>query len=141
MEILLSSKLAPYLLDLKDNYTQYLLKDTVQLKSKYAILLYKLMREADKDRGKKVAVLQGTPDDFIEWLGAPRSYTYGRLKDNILNKAIEEINLKIEDMDLNLLQARRGRKVVLVEIHNNFIKQDIPIDKNMPKVPLHDWTK
>ena len=65
----------------------------------------------------------------------------GRLKDNILNKAIEEINLKIEDMDLNLLQARRGRKVVLVEIHNNFIKQDIPIDKNMPKVPLHDWTK
>ena len=141
VEILLSSKLAPYLLDLKDNYTQYLLKDTVQLKSKYAILLYKLMREADKDRGKKVAVLQGTPDDFIEWLGAPRSYTYGRLKDNILNKAIEEINLKIEDMDLNLLQARRGRKVVLVEIHNNFIKQDIPIDKNMPKVPLHDWTK
>ena len=39
VEILLSSKLAPYLLDLKDNYTQYLLHDTVQLKSKYSILI------------------------------------------------------------------------------------------------------
>lgn len=122
IEILLSSKLAPYLLDLKDNYTQYLLHDTVQLKSKYAILLYKLMREADKDRGKKIAILQGTPDDFMEWLGAPKSYTYGRLKDNILNKAIEEINLKIDDMDLELFQARSGRKVVLIEVHNNFVR-------------------
>lgn len=122
IEILLSSKLAPYLLGLKDNYTQYLLHDTVQLKSKYAILLYKLMRECDKDGGTKIAILQGTPDNFIEWLGAPKSYTYGRLKDNILNKAIEEINLKIDDMNLELFQARRGRKVVLVEVHNNFIK-------------------
>lgn len=122
IEILLSSKLAPYLLGLKENYTQYLLHDTVQLNSKYAILLYKLMREADKDRGKKITILQGEPADFMEWLGAPKSYTYGRLKDNILNKAIEEINLKIDDMDLELFQARRGRQVVLVEIHNNFIQ-------------------
>ena len=120
IEILLSSKLAPYLLGLKENYTQYLLHDTVQLNSKYAILLYKLMREADKDRGKKITILQGTPADFMEWLGAPKSYTYGRLKDNILNKAIEEINLKIDDMDLELFQARRGRQVVLVEVHNKF---------------------
>lgn len=122
IEILLSSKLAPYLLGLKENYTQYLLHDTVQLNSKYAILLYKLMREADKDRGKKITILQGTPADFMEWLGAPKSYTYGRLKDNILNKVIEEINLKIDDMDLELFQARRGRQVVLVEIYNNFVQ-------------------
>ncbi|KOE73823.1 RepB family plasmid replication initiator protein, partial [Lactiplantibacillus plantarum] len=46
----------------------------------------------------------------------------GRLKDNILNPAIEEINLEIGDMDLELFQARRGREVVQVEIHNNFIR-------------------
>ena len=123
IEILLSSKLAPYLLGLKDNYTQYLLHDTVQLNSKYAILLYKLMREADKDRGKKITILQGSPNDFMEWSGAPKTYDYGKLKDKILKKAIEEINLKIDDMDLELFQARRGRQVVLVEIHNNFIQQ------------------
>lgn len=139
VEILLSSKLAPYLLDLKDNYTQYLLHDTVQLKSKYAILLYKLMREADKDRGEKITILQGTPNDFMEWLGAPKSYTYGRLKDNILNKAIEEINLKISDMDLELFQAKRGRKVVQVEIHNNFNPRSTIIGNEKSQVPMINW--
>lgn len=120
----INKQFAPFLLKLKDkgNYTQYLLIDTVQLKSKYAILLYKLMREADKDRGSRIAILQGTPEEFREWLGAPESYNYGRLKDNVLKPAIEEINLKIDDMDLELLQARRGRKVVQVEVHNNFIR-------------------
>ena len=37
VELLLSKDLAPYLLGLKTNYTQYLLLDTVKLKSKYAI--------------------------------------------------------------------------------------------------------
>jgi len=121
IKIRINEDFAPYLLTLKGNYTQHLLHDTVKLKSKYAILLYKLMREADKNRGKKIAILQGTPEEFKEWMGAPKSYDYGRLKDNILNKAVDEINLKIDDMELEIFQAKRGKKVVLVEIHNNFI--------------------
>lgn len=121
IQLSLSNDLAPYLLQLKSNYTQYFLADTVQLKSKYSILLYKLMREAEKDK-HKIAILQGTPNQFKEWLGAPNSYNYNRLKDNIINKAILEINAKIKDMELEVFQARRGRKVVQVEIHNNFIK-------------------
>ena len=53
------------------------------------------MRECDKDKGKSIAILQGTPDEFKEWLGAPKDYTYGRFKDNVLKKAVEEINLKL----------------------------------------------
>lgn len=121
VEIRLNEELAPYLLNLKNNYTQHLLVDTTKLKSRYSILLYKLMREADKDYGKKIAILQGTPDQFKDWLGAPETYDYKRLKDNVLKKAVEEINLKIDDMDLEILQARYGRKVVQVEIHNNWI--------------------
>lgn len=120
VEIELSEKLAPYLLGLKSNYTQYLLMDTVKLSSKYSILLYKLMRERDKDKGASIAILQGTPDEFKEWLGAPSSYEYKKLKQSILNKAIAEINEHIPDMDLELFQGRRGRKVVQVEIHNNW---------------------
>jgi plasmid replication initiation protein len=124
IQIKINEEFAPFLLQLKDkgHYTQYLLVDTVKLKSKYSILLYKLMREADKNNGSSIAIVQGTPDEWKEWLGAPKSYTYGRLKDNVLNPAIEEINLEIEDMDLELFQARRGRTVVQVEIHNNFIR-------------------
>ena len=61
-------KANPLSIRLKENYTQYLLIDTVKLKSKYSILLYKLMREADKDKGKSIAILQGTPEEFKEWL-------------------------------------------------------------------------
>lgn len=124
VQLKINERFAPFLLKLKDkgHYTQYYLVDTVKLKSKYSIMLYKLMREADKDNGSKIAIVQGTPREWKTWLGAPESYTYGRLKDKILNPAIEEINLEIEDMDLSLFQARRGRSVVQVEIHNNFIR-------------------
>ena len=125
VEIRLNDELAPHLLGLKNNYTQHLLIDTTKLKSRYSILLYKLMRECDYDNGKSIAILQGTPEEFREWLGAPGNYEYKQLKQNILNKAVEEINLKIEDMDLEIFQARYGRKVVQVEIHNNWTSKSI----------------
>ena len=124
VQLKINERFAPFLLKLKDNgnYTQYFLDDTVQLKSKYSILLYKLIREADKDNGKSIAIVQGSPDDFKQWLGAPKSYAYGYLKRDVLTPAIKEINLKIKDMDLELFQAKRGRSVTQVEIHNNFIR-------------------
>lgn len=134
-------KLAPYLLDLSKNYSQYLLIDTVKLKSKYAILLYKLMREADRDNGKSITILQGTPEEFKDWLGAPKNYNYGRLKENVLKKAIEEINLKIDDMNLEILQGRYGRKVVQVEIHNNWTVQRATKENTeyVEIISTHDW--
>ena len=122
VELRINQQFAPYLLELKENYTQYLLYDTIQLDSKYSILLYKLMREADKDYGTKITVLTGTPEEYKEWLGAPKSYTFNSLKTQVLQRAIDEINLKIDDMDLELFTAKSGRKVVQVDIHNNFIR-------------------
>lgn len=142
-KVLLSfdKKLTPYLLNLSKNYTQYLLIDTVKLKSKYSILLYKFMREADKDKGKSIAILQGTPEEFKEWLGSPKTYSYGQFKDKILKPAIEEINLKIDDMNLEILQGRYGRKVVQVEIHNNWTIQRATKEnaEYVESITTHDW--
>lgn len=121
IELKINKDLAPYLLQLKGNYTQYFLDDTVKLKSKYSILLYKLIRESDKSRGSSITILNGSPEELKTWLGSPQSYNYSRFKQNVLLPAINEINLKIRDMDLELLQGYRGRKVVQVELHNNFI--------------------
>lgn len=139
IELRINQQFAPYLIQLKENYTQYLLRDTIQLDSKYSILLYKLMREADKDYGKKIAILSGTPDEFKEWLGAPKSYTFNSLKTQILQKAINEINLKIEDMNLKMFTARRGRKVVQVDIHNKFNQKNEDDNKLEPEVPMFNW--
>lgn len=143
IELRINQNFAPYLLSLKENYTQYLLLDTIQLNSKYSILLYKLMREADKDYGKKKTVLSGTPDEFKEWLGAPESYAFKDLNKNVLQKAIDEINLKISDMELEMLTAKRGRKIVQVDIRNHFIKQNMITNNEQSnqelKVPLNSW--
>lgn len=127
VELRINADLSPYLLKLKNagHYTSHYLVDTLSLKSKYSILLYKLMREADKDGGKSLTVVSGSPDDFKKWMGAPANYTYGRLKDKILKPAIDEINLKITDMRLDLAQARHGRKVTNIEIRNYFFAGEI----------------
>ena len=137
VQLRINKDFAPYLLKLKSNYTQHLLFDTVQLNSRYSILLYKLMREADKDYSTKITVLSGTPEEFKEWLGAPKSYAFKDLNKEILQKAVAEINLKIEDMNLEIFTAKRGRKVVQVDIHNNFIRTTEPIRNRVPN-PILD---
>lgn len=118
IKLKINKNFTPYLLQLKGSYTQYYLYDTVRLSSKYAIQMYKLMREADKTHGKKMPIAQGSPEDWKKWMGAPESYNYNRLKENVLKKAIEEVNEIIVDMHLKLYQAKRGRKVTQVEVHN-----------------------
>lgn len=140
VEIRLSRDLAPYLLQLKSDYTQYLLFDTVQLDSKYSIRLYKLMREADKDKGKSCPTLQATPEELAKMMGAPKSYTFGQFNQKVLTPAMDEINLKIDDMDLRMNKGTRGRKVVLVEIYNNFYPYTPePLDENSEPVPMINW--
>ena len=137
IEIRINEDFAPFLLDLTSDYTQYRLIDTVQLDSKYSIRLYKLMREADKRRGKVMPVLKKTPQELAQLLSVPKSYnSWGRLNDKVIKPAIDEINLKIEDMELELHRKKRGRKVVEVEIHNTFY----PIRRNTENpVPMYNW--
>lgn len=139
VEILISEKFMPFLIDLRNtgNYTQYLLFDTVKLDSKYSIRLYKLMREANKDKGQTCPVLKGSPEELKIKLSAPESYSWSDFRKNVLTPAIDEINLNIEDMDLQMNLGKRGRSVVHIEIYNNFypIKQNP--DSN--KVPLFNW--
>jgi len=142
VEIRLSSDLAPYLLQLKSDYTQYRLFDTVQLDSKYSIRLYKLMREANKNKGKTCPTLQATPEELARMMGAPKSYTFGQFNQKVLQPAMDEINLKIDDMDLDMHKGTRGRKVVHLEIYNRFYPRKPNLhDEDFEPVPMVDWMK
>lgn len=138
VQIRLSSELTPYLLELKKDYTQYLLFDTVQLDSKYSILLYKLMRETDKTKGESMPILETTPERLQKQLGSPESYTFGQFNQKVLKPAIEEINLKINDMNLTVQQGRRGRKVVALKIRNEFYPRK-KVKTDELKVPMINW--
>lgn len=133
VQIELSPDLAPYLLQLKSDYTQYRLFDTVQLDSKYSIRLYKLMREANKDKGKTCPTLQATPEELARMMGAPKSYSFGQFNQKVLTPAMDEINLKIDDMDLEIHKGTRGRKVVHVEIYNTFYPRKHSIKGSVAK--------
>lgn len=142
VSIRINEQFAPFLLDLTSDYTQYRLIDTVQLDSKYSIRLYKLMREADKRRGKITPVIKDSPDEIADMLSAPESYNWSRLKQNVLDRAINEINLKIEDMELELYTQKRGRRVVEVEIHNTFYPRKSNLhDDDFEPVPMINWIK
>ena len=144
VEILISEKFMPFLLDLrnKGNYTQHLLFDTVKLDSKYSIRLYKLMREANKDKGRTRPILKASPDELKVLLSAPESYNWSQLKQNVLDKAIDEINLQIDDMDLQLNVGKRGRNIVHVEIANLFYpRKPNRHDDDFEPVPMVDWMK
>lgn len=137
----ISTKLAPYLLELKNkgNYTQHILKDTIQLDSKYSIRLYKLMRECDKTYGQIMPSIVETPEDLKEKLSAPKSYNWSQLKQNVVDRAIDEINLKIEDMNLSLKTIKKGRRIVKIKIQNNYYPVKINTDLDMEPVPMIDW--
>ena len=59
----------------------------------------------------------------------------------MLKKAVEEINLKIDDMNLEILQGRYGRKVVQIEIHNNWTVHQATEENTeyVKGLSTHDW--
>ena len=100
------------------------------------------MREANKDKGKTCPTLQASPKELIKMMGAPKSYSFGQFNQKVLTPAMDEINLKIDDMDLEIHKGTRGRKVVHVEIYNSFYPRNPKLqDENSEPVPMIDWLK
>src|SRR5699024_2800163 len=87
---------------------------------KYSIRIYKLIREADKHLGKVMPNIRHTPEKHVELTSATKSYNWSQIKQNEIDKAIDEINLKIIDLNLDLLIKIRCRKVDKVDIYNTF---------------------
>ena len=85
---------------------------------------------------------QQEADELKMLLSAPEAYSWPDLRKNVLNRAIDEINLQIDDMDLQLNVGKRGRKVVHVEIANLFYPRKPNLhDEDFEPVPMVDWMK
>lgn len=105
VEIRLDPNMKPYLLMLRENFTQYELGYIMVLKSKYSIRLYEIL--------KSYAYLAGVDyslSSLKEALQIDGYDTFKDLKRRVIDRSVEEIN-EFTDLNVSYEPYRRGRSV------------------------------
>jgi len=112
VEFSFDSKLKPYLLQLKNQFTSYRLSNILNLKSTYSIRLYELMK-----KWQHLGYWECSVDDLRGFLGAKsvKSYSvYGNFKNRVLSPALVELNEKT-DVQISFNEIKKGRSVERIE--------------------------
>ena len=117
VELSFDPKLKPYLLQLKEFFTQYRLKDVVRLKRSYSIRIYELLKQYESigkrslDLSELRRVLGLQPNEYKQ---------YGHLKSRILKPAQKELE-KSTDLKFAFKEKKQGRRVsgIVFHIQNN----------------------
>lgn len=110
----LDEELKPYLLQIKNKYTQYELIYTLSLKSKYSIRAYEYLNS--KHYNKLVPYsFEIDLDEFKERVGAENYTLYKDLNKRVINPIVSEIN-QYTDKKLKITPITQGRKTVGLKI-------------------------
>lgn len=134
IKIQIHPELRPYLLELKGNFSKYLIDNQVALKGSYSIAIYEVFimefnkfKDSYKKKYKKTPqkyTLEYQIEDFRKDFAIPDKYLFADIKRQIIEKAKKELEEKtIIKFDYDLI--KQSRKVVAIKftIKNN--------DKNM----------
>ena len=117
----------PYLIELKNNFTQYQITEIKGLNSKYSLILFKWLM-------MKYNAYQSNPEismhDLRELTDTVDSYNarFSLFEDKVLKIAVKEIN---ENTTLNVSYtkvARKGRKITSIQWHTKEKDKDRAID-------------
>ena len=109
IKIRLDEDMKPFLLQLKENFTQYELLWTLHFKSKYTIRLYELIKSIhfhELETYQRVFRL----DELRRMLGAENYKTYQTFKTRVLNPAVDEVN-SYSDKNITYEPIKQGRAV------------------------------
>jgi len=111
IEVQFHPDLKPYLLELKKRFTKIPLKQVLQLRSKYAIRLYELLKRYE-DTGFRTDYLP----ELRKKLGVEdNEYTrFFDFEKRVLKPAIEEINEKT-DLQVSYIKKKTGRRITHIE--------------------------
>ena len=115
--------LRPFLLEVKEKYLKYRLENILSLRSSYVIRLYEILKdwlELNKRYGNKAEKIISL-DEFRQMLEIPKSYMFGDIKRQILNKAKKEL-AEHTDILFDYEEIKTGRKVT----HLKFIITENP---------------
>ena len=112
LEIKLDDMLMPYLLHLKNNYTQYHLKYVLAMRSKYSIRLYEILRSY-LYRGEPVKIDLAELKSLVD---AENHKLYANFQNRVLEPAKAEINA-LTDIKFEYEPIKTGRKVTAIIFH------------------------
>jgi len=137
IEFQISSKIFPYILDLKKNYLKYDLSNILRLRSDYSIRLYEFLKDEynKNSRYNRSITVIFELDFLIDKFGIPASYQYKDIRVQILNKAKEDL-LKHTDIKFDWEVASKLRKKVhsiKFKIYPNLknIKQEVKLPQHL----------
>lgn len=125
IKIRLDEDMKPYLLQLKENFTQYELIYTLQFKSKYSIRLYELVKSIHFHELEKYTQIYSV-DHLKKLLDAETYDTWQHFRDKVLNVAIREIN-EHSDKQITYEIIKERRAVTKI----NLIIETKPIDERI----------
>lgn len=110
IDLAISPELKPYLIELKQNFTQAYLRDLMQMKSSYSIRLYDLLHQYRKIGKRRIEVLE-----LKRMLGIEKKYKeYKNFKARVVKPAVDEINART-DLHATYKELKQGRSVAELE--------------------------
>lgn len=115
-KVKIADELKPYLLDLKERFVMYNLKNILPLTSSYSIRIYQMLKEYEKLKIRYIKV-----DELMDILQVPKSYKiYDNFKRKILKVAEKEL-LEHTDICFTLEEEKEGRRVdrLIFRIYQN----------------------
>lgn len=125
IELEISRKLSPYLLELKRNFTRYDFFNIIHFKSQYSIRMYQLLKQYDKI-GKRDMYL----DELKEYFQVKNEYEkYANFKQKILKVAQKEIN-NLADISFEFEEVKKGRKIDKIKFYI-FQKKHIEVNSKL----------
>lgn len=128
-------KLLPYLIDLKEHFTQYKLREIIHLNSKYAVILYKwcMMNYQQGTYNPKFYNPKITMKDLRILTNTKKEYLqFTNFEKKVLKIAEREINSKTQ-LRVSYDKIKDGRNIAWIQFHldtvnledNNVIESDV----------------
>ncbi len=112
VEIEFNSNIEPFLLMLKDNFTAYVLKYVIHMKSRYSIRLYELLKQYEIIGLRKIEL-----NKLKELLNIDDKYKlYGHIRQRVLEPAKKEIE-KTSDIRFTYQEIKTGRKITAIKFY------------------------
>ena len=110
LEISTSPNLKHILNSITNNFTKFELKEMTNLKSTYSKNMFRILKQYKHTGYMKIKI-----DDFRERLDIPKSYRMTDINKNVLKPIVTELNAIFNNLHINKIKAKKGRKIEWLE--------------------------